>query len=93
MYLNHKFRCTGNTSLFSYNSIYFKLPFHQVYQSEDSKKTETTVGVLGRRGFNTGNKMLITLRKDLGKQTIESDVSCELAIYNLYHVEICSFYT
>lgn len=63
MYLHHKFTCAGNTSLFSYNSFYFKFPFHQVYQSEDSKKTETAVGVSGRRGFNTGNKMLNSLER------------------------------
>lgn len=48
--------------------FYYKLPFHQVYQSGCSKKTETTVGVSGRREFNMGNKMLITLWKGLGEQ-------------------------
>lgn len=75
MYFNHKFRCAGNTSLFSYNTFYLKLPFYQVYPTGHSKKTETTVGVAGRREFNMGNKMLITLCKELGKQTIDYDVS------------------
>lgn len=79
MCLNHKFRCTGNTSLFSYNNFYFKLPFHQVYPTGHSNKTETTIGVSGRKGFNMGNKMLITLWKALEKQTIDYDVSSELS--------------
>lgn len=62
MYLDHKFRCAGKAVYFPIIlSFYYKLPFHWVYQSGSNKKTETTVGVSGRRGFNTGNKMLIIL--------------------------------
>lgn len=82
MYLNHKFTCAGNTSLFSFNSFYFKFPFHQVYQSEDSKKTETAVGV-SAEGDLIQEIRCLTLWKELGKQTVEYDVSCELVIQHL----------
>ena len=52
-----------------YKSLFLKYlgsteSFHFIrYQSGYTKKTETTVGVSGRRRFNMGNRRLITLER------------------------------